>query len=311
MLALEAELKALALQTLSAVMGKEAPIPSSLFHYTDEKGLIGIVENNVVWATHQEFMNDPSETEHARTIAMRLVEDRYAHDDKAKTTFLQRLGDGSSVGSTEYHIDAYVVSFSEAGDLLSQWRAYAADGRGYVIEIDPALSGHGRRLKSFEVDTAFFKVSYGEPELRQRLDDFLRDGLELVQRFESAGVSRQAALNRLGNYLQLVLQLSKRVCKQAGYSEEREWRLVHIKRRQRFPYDLPEVQEVCFRPGRGQVVPYVCLKLSKNGRRRAITSVTLGPSALEPERELALRMLLLKNNIDAVGVRRSSVLYRR
>ncbi len=33
----------------------------SLFHYTTAAGLIGIVENDVIWATHASFLNDTQE----------------------------------------------------------------------------------------------------------------------------------------------------------------------------------------------------------------------------------------------------------
>lgn len=32
-----------------------------LFHYTDAKGLTGIIENQSIWASHYEYLNDSEE----------------------------------------------------------------------------------------------------------------------------------------------------------------------------------------------------------------------------------------------------------
>ena len=35
--------------------------PELLYHYTDQKGLLGIIENECLRATHSQFLNDLSE----------------------------------------------------------------------------------------------------------------------------------------------------------------------------------------------------------------------------------------------------------
>lgn len=311
MIAHEERLKALLQDTLSKILGKEQPVPSALFHYTNESGLLGILDSGEVRATHQEFMNDPSETEHATTVAEQLVNDKFFHDERAKHTFLQRIGvETSAIWNGEFHADAYVASFSEIGDSLSQWRAYASDGRGYCLGVDPTASLYGQRLDSFEAGTAFFKVTYGEATLRERLDEFLQHGMALVEQAVTPTLNRQGALNRLANWFQLVVQLSRRVSKQLGYEEEREWRLVHVRQRTRHPYDTPDIAEVKFKTARGQVVPYVSLKLSAGAPQLPLHSVCLGPAAIEAERELALRMLLSSKGYDPRVIRRSATQYR-
>lgn len=34
---------------------------SQLYHYTTQQGLLGILENKCIWATHYKFLNDYSE----------------------------------------------------------------------------------------------------------------------------------------------------------------------------------------------------------------------------------------------------------
>ena len=36
-------------------------LPNSLYHYTDDKGLEGILKNKELWLTSHKFLNDPME----------------------------------------------------------------------------------------------------------------------------------------------------------------------------------------------------------------------------------------------------------
>jgi hypothetical protein len=42
-------------------MEKISEVYPRLYHYTNEQGLYGILENQCVWATHYKFLNDYSE----------------------------------------------------------------------------------------------------------------------------------------------------------------------------------------------------------------------------------------------------------
>ena len=39
----------------------DEPGPGLLYHYTDQKGLSGIIDSGNIWATHFRFLNDTSE----------------------------------------------------------------------------------------------------------------------------------------------------------------------------------------------------------------------------------------------------------
>lgn len=41
-----------------------AEVHSELFHYTNAKGLIGIIESQSIWATHYAYLNDSEEIRH-------------------------------------------------------------------------------------------------------------------------------------------------------------------------------------------------------------------------------------------------------
>jgi hypothetical protein len=43
------------------VAGNPAKPAGLLYHYTDQKGLLGILENKEIWSTHLRYLNDTSE----------------------------------------------------------------------------------------------------------------------------------------------------------------------------------------------------------------------------------------------------------
>jgi hypothetical protein len=107
--------------------------PWPLYHYTDAAGFLGIVRDGMAWATYFPYMNDREEC-----VGGERMIDSVAHAGAASAkgvakqfyeTFLkvyerQRFSKRARI---------CVVSLSENGDLLSQWRAYAAGGGGYSI----------------------------------------------------------------------------------------------------------------------------------------------------------------------------------
>src|SRR5678816_1780308 len=46
----------------------DRPVPPRLYHYTTPAGLLGIVENNKLWATHINYLNDATELGYARAL---------------------------------------------------------------------------------------------------------------------------------------------------------------------------------------------------------------------------------------------------
>jgi len=64
------------IQDLYAKIRNYEPFPEMLYHYTNERGFLGIIESGILRATHISFMNDASEYVHAVNILLQLVEKR-------------------------------------------------------------------------------------------------------------------------------------------------------------------------------------------------------------------------------------------
>src|SRR5262245_58881475 len=134
----------------------------SLFHYTTAEGLLGIIRDCCLWATHADFSNDTSEcklivqhlkpvleAEHSEIIP------KLSEVGILKPELLQKHGTGFFDTQAQKTIETilmsinnldpiYITSFcihdkeSEAEQyqhgLLSQWRGYARGG--FAIEFD-------------------------------------------------------------------------------------------------------------------------------------------------------------------------------
>src|SRR5690606_36357166 len=109
-----------------------------LFHYTTAQGLAGILKEKAIWATHYRYLNDRVELELAEmliTEEARRLANEYEPESE-ESLFLQDFADAHERDSLTNVADVYLASFSERGDLLSQWRGYGDDGRGYSVGIE-------------------------------------------------------------------------------------------------------------------------------------------------------------------------------
>lgn len=148
------------LWTQSSFVSSEYP---TLYHYTDAGGVRGILENNTIWATHFQYLNDVQELVIGkdrilpRAIAAAKEKLRHWTHDKEMLDQMNRHGGFdlvvthemtnlvSAVFDTTIKVSPpYIASFSaHLGDedtrngSLDMWRAYSKDdGGGYAIAFE-------------------------------------------------------------------------------------------------------------------------------------------------------------------------------
>jgi hypothetical protein len=218
--------------------------PELLYHYTDAGGLIGIVEDDVLWATDAEFLNDAQELrygrEEMREALLARAEELSAGGipegsaEGSRATAIRSAADHLEPGGTfaqrQYH-SAYVACVCEDGDLLSQWRAYGGAG-GYAIGFRSAslreMQPDAGELVPESVDRGAFEaaepppltaglvqVRYGSKAVESALATVLRDiAPEPVGHPGVAGFyqARSVVLPALAEI------------KHDAFEEEREWR---------------------------------------------------------------------------------------
>jgi hypothetical protein len=117
------------------------PAPPMLYHYTNDAGLKGIIENGTLWFTDIFGLNDPSELRHGFRIAIDILKSRTSAARPEISTFASLLERFDVDRGIEQAGHFFICSFSADGDDLGQWRAYADNGRGYALAFDTALTG--------------------------------------------------------------------------------------------------------------------------------------------------------------------------
>jgi hypothetical protein len=301
-------------------IAREEPL-HHLYHYTDSKGLTGILESGKLWATDARYLNDASELAYGCELVDRVLE------EKRETTPTEWTGQGKppvdqflESALTARLFDpyepgrfAFVTCFCEKDDLLSQWRAYADRGAGYSIGFHwGGLFNNPRSA----MDQPLSKVVYDEQVqltlIRELVDEICR-ALEAAAAPDTVSVDvKHALIDDALRALRIVLMEYLPYFKHSSFQEEHEWRIVQncdaYEEYEILPtyagYEGLNLGRVKFRSSAGTIAPYVELDLGSPGNRflgkLAIASVRHGPAQHPALAKAALRILVEKQGYQVV-----------
>jgi Protein of unknown function (DUF2971) len=153
--------------------------PASIYHYTGDAGLKGILERGTLWLSDISSLNDPSELRHGFEIAIRELEKMVAGGPPESREFAKDLRSERIRKKIQEAADFFICSFSLCGDDLGQWRAYADNGCGFALEFDAdALE---REFTRNEDHAASFHLTYNDAELAGLDRQIIEKMLHLAQ----------------------------------------------------------------------------------------------------------------------------------
>lgn len=153
-------------------------LPPTIYHYTTDIGLRGILESGKLWLTDIFALNDPSELRHGYQLATSSLTNEVENGPEEYRQFANDF-----IGALEHEKEDregiersahyFVCSFSKDGNDLGQWRAYADDGRGYALEfktscLEKAFTESSRtrtRANILASDGETFPVTYNDVQL--------------------------------------------------------------------------------------------------------------------------------------------------
>lgn len=283
-----------------------------LYHYCSNNAFHSIIENRRIWLSALSLSNDSMEGKLVAEILTRIAEGDGL--DQPATQRLQKL-----VSGLEQMIDGLGFCLSEEGDLLSQWRGYAADASGVSIgfskdylqqlgEASGAVDKPGFTLNKVEYDReiqeSLIKPTYieikklinegafkfGKRSLFDvRSDDEVRRDNEKVR-----GAFSQLSMTVLTLFTKLFL------LKTRAFREEREWRLIS--------YFAKTGTDMCsFRALSDRIVPYREFELFES-QSSSIVKVILGPKNTTPN--YVIEGFLKQRGFPDVTILRSEASYR-
>lgn len=264
----------------------------NLCHYTNLYGFQGIVQSNVLWATHNMFLNDKTEFLHGIECA-----------SKAASGLESNIMD---LGWQEYVKDyikfkdqynasnAYSLSFcKDDSDKLSQWRGYGGNQQGVCLVFDKdELINHlnTTNIVSFQAEGRFFEmakymlshdsVEYVNPEE----SDVFKKAMEEVWTNTNSLVPNIGIENTA---IPFILDLLVSYFKHPGFREENEFRIVVHK------LYADELQK--FRVGSSSLIPYV--EVGDREKKLPFKKIVLGPSKDPDLLYKSVKMFLNNNNL--------------
>lgn len=185
-----------------------------LYHYTSVHGAHAILSSLSVWMSDCRYLNDRDELEKAIELFCSAIPEKF--QESVKFAF-------DWVGHSRRHC---VLSLSESPKILSQWRAYGDDGKGFSLGfskkfLTSPLTEHHSTVVSCVYDDheEFIKqlVESVEPELEE-INAIYEKCRKAVNAFWGHIDDSPEVFDKLFSELLRI--------KNPAFREEQEWRLV-------------------------------------------------------------------------------------
>jgi hypothetical protein len=279
----------------------------TLYHYTTHEGLLGITESDMIWGTNVLYLNDASEFNYAKNLLSHKIKSLCDNnpDFKAESSwgyfFFEYLEKNINKLLPSGNYSCFACSFSEASDLLSQWRGYCRNGSGYSLgfsleRLQSCVNPAGFIIKPCIYDENKQTDAIGEL-VKKASDRFVQEVGRTGENWDAK--SRYLSAEIIVEFIQLAPFL-----KHPKFEEEREWRIVAN-------LETKNVRSLIkFRTGRTMIVPYIEIPLPIVNENLVINEVIVGPT-LESEISMASVELLLKSrNIICPNIKCSTIPYR-
>lgn len=209
-------------------------VPSVLYHYCSVDTLISIIESYNIWLSDAEKTNDYTEMKWLFAKIREVIDETvssyekiYGHEllQKTKKIAFEAVENLlSKKAPMVKNSKSFLICFSEASDLLSQWRAYGNDGNGVAIGFNTEI------LEKLMHDPFYTltKVIYNRENtlgfLHMAIDEQLKWSIESSIDKERGGYSESELVMNV-SLLMLSIWQESFVYKNDMFSEEQEWRI--------------------------------------------------------------------------------------
>lgn len=284
-----------------------------LYHYTDAKGLRGIIENESFWFTDYRHLNDPTELHHGVNIAVEMIKNLPQPRNAPTGEFLELLADllRKENFNSDY-LDVLTCSFSSTRDDLGQWRAYGDDGRGFAIGLSPKLFAVEEAENQAANEIVFVgEVRYQNQVVEERYRRSLQHALSAIETAaeevwfrRSSQPARFLFFREIANVLIASSWIwNSLTSKHDAYEAEREVRLIM------FGSQGSLSQYIKTRIRGNEIIPYVPHRMPLK-QQGAITEIVIGPAAHKDSERTVKQMLSEIGVQHEVAVNRSPIPYR-
>ena len=209
-------------------------LPQVLYHYCSVNTFVSVVKNSNLWLSDAEKTNDTTEMKCLFSKINEVIDQALTlyKSDYSRQVLLQAKDFAfratENLLTKKAHIvkdiKSFLACFSEADDLLSQWRGYGNNGRGMAIGFNAEL------FRGF-VNNSYFtltKVIYDQEDtlkfLHTAIDEPIKYAIESSIDKET-GQYNEEKLRMSIHLLIFSIWQEGFLYKNEAFREEREWRL--------------------------------------------------------------------------------------
>jgi hypothetical protein len=269
---------------------------STLYHYTNQAGLLGIIRGREIWATHHQCLNDTQEFVHAKELL---------RDELKKSADTDPLIDAMCRGLEGRgleDVNLYVASLSEERDSLAQWRAYGGPTTGFAL---------GFRMDGIDLPSPFIlaRCVYEENKQREMFRTLIAEILNNLRKLDREIYQTPESVQPFVHaFPRLALHTFALLFKHPKFAEEKEFRIISPHPIMEDPPNKGEAP-LDFREGESLLIPYRRVRLKNKANGFPLTEIMVGPN---PNRDQSLRSVesLLRSQGLTTRVDYSSVPYR-
>jgi DUF2971 family protein len=294
----------------------EEETPPPIYHYTSQHGLLEIIKTKSLWATNIYYLNDSSEYEYASNLMLNelnnymvsitpaeppivpaiIPEGFIEKDDLSEFSFLQECRD--VLMDISDSVETYISSFSEKGDLLSQWRGYCPQGNGFSIAFDTKKMIEQLKKYGFEICQCTYKPEEQKEIANCLITDLCKKWKSLPKKNDE-NARRQLIVDFMIDFFSIAPRL-----KHKSFKEEREWRFCLFFEQER------KKLRIKYREGASMVIPYVAIPLSENEKDIPIKEIIIGPTLHKELSRNALRDFMSSEGFTTVKIKFSDIPFR-
>lgn len=298
----------------------ESP-PSILYHYTSQKGLLEIIDKKELWATNIYYLNDSLEYEYAvklihevmsgyfdalpppraigRGIPPVLEEIPEIEKTNLERMMLESILGGISAFTSDF--DVYVISFSQEGDQLSQWRGYCPNGNGFSLGFETSYLVNIMKKHSLRFVGCIYKKEEQVKILKEIIDKSINDFRSFLDKLENSKPedTSKTIMGMIAPTIMELLYIMPRM-KHESFYEEKEWRFVGINKGSK---------HIHFREGKSMIIPYIKIPLVENQEPIKIDRIIVGPTPHHQLSQKSIQLLMDREKIKC-KVESSKIPYR-
>jgi len=289
--------------------------PDILYHYTSQKGLLGILQTKKLWMTNILYLNDSSEYRHTIDLLKSEIEKRKKLLPPLKFEGLlsSKITPEDNINNRKHHIldilkmfcetlidssgkdtfpQRYVFSFSQKGNDLNQWRSYCPKEGGFSIGFDyQRLLSILRKSKGYNIQ----KCEY-DPVEKQKLINPLLDRIH--NSFES---DKDISSSLEWSFILVEIISFSTFIKHESFIDEKEYRIIK---------SGINDDKVNHREGKSMIIPYIEFSPMDENNKLPIRRIIVGPTPHPELSELSVLSLLKSKEYEGIEVEISDVPYR-